>query len=133
MPKRNFELCPHLLLCVIFSVCSHPWKPQYAWFSVKTFVLVTSCSVSVSRLYERHKKIPQKTFMFCCILIQKPFSNTYLTRFIFPVVKNMFKVIKITLLEATFFITLNVLMTVALSSLKIGRTSCFQPEKIIKK
>ena len=94
-------------------------------------------SFCIKTIWKAQKNPPKNLsallFMFCYILIQKPFSNTYLTRFIFPVVKNMFKVIKITLLEATFFITLNVLMTVALSSLKIGRTSCCQPEKIIKK
>ena len=27
----------------IFSVCSHPWKPQYARFSVTTFIVITGC------------------------------------------------------------------------------------------
>ena len=36
----------YVLCCrqvAIFSVCSHPWKPQYARFSVTTFIVITGC------------------------------------------------------------------------------------------
>ena len=45
----------------IFSVCSDPWKPQYAQFSVITFiVIIGSFSFCIQTWWMSHKKIPKK-------------------------------------------------------------------------
>ena len=65
----------------IFSVCSHPWKPQYAQFSVITFIVVIgsfiSCIQTIWMVQEKNHKETFSVglfifFMFCIYCIDWP-------------------------------------------------------------
>ena len=76
----NNNLCALLSAGQHFLVCSHPWKPQYAWFLVQTLIIIIGCfSFCMQTRWKAQKNsketLSARVFLFCFLVIQKPFSN----------------------------------------------------------
>ena len=110
--QYNWSQCVCVCVCVFCSqqVCSYPWKPQYAWFSFMTFIVIIGCFSFCSQTKWMAKKKSQRNFVcraFCILFycnsktLYKYLANTFNLSSCQKHVQS--KKINITLMHTTIF------------------------------